>query len=480
MKHNLAKVLGLEEYNEEPNIRVEPTEDEVIQIEQDKFVQEMADHSEATTEALEAIGNAQALASVIARNDSTDKTTYELLKVAVEQLKEKTGVKTESVSLESLDKTSYKTEGLQDIKKTVVAIWEAIKKAFFSLIDKVKNFLKTMFGQNKKTEEKLDQAEEECKEFTEEIKDVPKSPSDSKEYKGDYFTKPTTETATTKVRSAKQAQVKTQVETPPEPVKKTYDFKFSDRVASRIGTSRARNFTASNVVDSLRSQYKELENVVDKIIGLKLDYVAQEFSSASKGYSETDSPAFPSHVSYFADAKIDGIIAGKLGPSVTIFLNSKDTESNDSVKLSWGVVEKRYVRPINPELMEREIFDVLKNMAKLTRKLDDNSKRYAESMGKFFKEQEAIYNGINYDDPKAQRKIEVVKSRLNEFKNAISNLLNVVVKLNQYINGFLDAFSDYNKENLKFFKTLIDEKLSTVGYVSEKDYDEYIDQFKFD
>lgn len=165
MKHNLAKVLGLEEYNQEPNIRVEPTEDEVIQIQQDKFEQEMSDHQETTTEALEAIGNAQALASVIARNDSQDKTAYELLKVAVEQLKEKTGVKTQSVSLESIDKTSYKTEALEDVKKFISKVWEAIKKAFFAMVHKVKDFFKGVFSKSKKLEKEAEEVVDMTDEF---------------------------------------------------------------------------------------------------------------------------------------------------------------------------------------------------------------------------------------------------------------------------------------------------------------------------
>lgn len=187
MKHNLAKVLGMEEYNEEPNIRVEPTEDEVIQIEQDKFVQEMADHSEATAEALEAIGNAHELAQVISRNDSTDKTTYELLKVAVEQLKEKTGVKTQSVSLESLDKTSYKTEALQDIKAFVEKIWEAIKKAFFAMVEKVKAFFKGLFDRNKSIEKEADEIAKDAAELEKEINKAPKTPEQAKNYSSDYF-----------------------------------------------------------------------------------------------------------------------------------------------------------------------------------------------------------------------------------------------------------------------------------------------------
>jgi hypothetical protein len=85
MKHNLSYLLGLEQYNEEPNIRVEPTEDEVMQIKADKLQQDMVEYCQATSDALEAIGNAQALASVISKSNTQDKTAYELLKVAVEQ-----------------------------------------------------------------------------------------------------------------------------------------------------------------------------------------------------------------------------------------------------------------------------------------------------------------------------------------------------------------------------------------------------------
>lgn len=187
MKNNLAKVLGLEEYNQEPNIRVEPTEDEVIEIQQDKFEQEMSDHREATTEALEAIGNAQALASVIARNNSQDKTAYELLKVAVEQLKEKTGVKTQSVSLESLDKGSYKTEALQDIKNFIAKVIKAIKDAFFAMWEKVKAFFKGLFDRNKSIEKEADQIAKDAAELEKEINKAPKTEDQAKNYSSDYF-----------------------------------------------------------------------------------------------------------------------------------------------------------------------------------------------------------------------------------------------------------------------------------------------------
>lgn len=162
MKHNLAKVLGIEQLAEDRAAFI-PTEEQVQQTRAVTFHRYLEDHGQATEAALEAINSANAFSSVIQKNNSTDKVAYELLKIAVEQLKEKTGVVTQGTALESLDPVNYKTEGLQDIKKAVVAIWEAIKKAFFAMVDKIKAFFKGLFDKDKALkkdeEETLKQAE---------------------------------------------------------------------------------------------------------------------------------------------------------------------------------------------------------------------------------------------------------------------------------------------------------------------------------
>lgn len=454
MKNNLAKVLGLEEYNQEPNIRVEPTEDEVIQIQQDNFEQEMSDHQEATTEALEAIGNAQALASVIARNDSQDKTAYELLKVAVEQLKEKTGVKTQSVSLESLDKGSYKTEALEDVKKFISKIWEAIKKAFFAMVDKVKAFVKMLFSSNKKTEDKLDEASKANEEFVKEAKNVPDSPNSNKEYKGDYFKAEKTAPATQAPKAAKQY----------------HQFKPSRAVADMIGTREASAFTASNVSSRIKSLYSKLEDLVDSIISLKLEVIAQEYERQNKDYSQ-GGIAPPSYVSYLKDAKIDRFIDVDLGPDLQVIILATE---NAQVKVGSDFVGNRHVLAIDPEELSGDVFPYLSKITKLTDKLTENSNRYEKSMSAFFKSQEQIYNSIQGDQEQSQGRIETIKSGNEWFKKLVSNLIRITAEIVRYMNSFVSAFSDYSKQNIQHFKISIEQDLNNQYYVSPRDYQEYV------
>lgn len=156
MKHNLAKVLGLEQRIDE-RVTFNPTEDQIQQSQAEEFHQYLDYHKQATEVSLEAVSSAYAFGSVIQKNNSTDKTTYELLKVAVEQLKEKTGVKARSVALESISKANYKTEALEGIKDFIVKVIKAIKDAFFSMVDKVKAFFKTLFDRNKAIEKEADE-----------------------------------------------------------------------------------------------------------------------------------------------------------------------------------------------------------------------------------------------------------------------------------------------------------------------------------
>lgn len=451
MKQNLAKVLGMEEYNEEPNIRVEPTEDEVIQIQQDKFEQEMGDHQEATTEALEAIGNAQALASVISRNNSTDKTTYELLKVAVEQLKEKTGVKTTSVSLEGLDKYSYKTESLQDIKNFIVKVWEAIKKAFFAMVDKVKNFVKSLFDRTKKTEEQLKEAINENKDFVDQA-------SKTKE----TVSKPTAP----EKQPARPAQ------------REKSNFIFTKGASEAIGCKEAKDFTIGIVSSRLVHLYNNLSDLVDAIIKVKLDVIAQDFSNSAKAYTEGNFVA-PNWTTYFAEAKIDRTIGGDLGPGISINLSSTDVQGTKSVKIGKDFVGNRQVRPLNPIKLDDEIYSTLKKYTDLSQKLIKNTERYAASMDEFFKSQESIYNQLDAQDEESQRRVKEIKERLRSFQDAVSNLFRVTNAVDNYILSIPAGFIKYTYENISFFKPMVDEKNKAGLIVEQKDYDEYLQRFDF-
>lgn len=164
MKHNLAKVLGLEQLTDE-RVTFNPSDNEIQEQEVKQFHQYLEDHQQATEVALESVGSAHAFGHVIQKNNSTDKTTYELLKVAVEQLKEKTGVMTQSVSLESLDSLSYKEESLQGVKNFISKVIEAIKKAFIVLVEKVKAFFKGLFDKDKSIQKEEKETIKQSEEF---------------------------------------------------------------------------------------------------------------------------------------------------------------------------------------------------------------------------------------------------------------------------------------------------------------------------
>jgi hypothetical protein len=460
MKRNLAKVLGLEQYNEEPNIRVHPTDDEIIQIQSDNLYRDLADHSQATTEALEAISNAQALASVINKSNTQDKTAYELLKVAVEQLKEKTGVKTTGVALESINELNYKQESLQDVKNFIRQVLAAIKKAFLFMIDKIGEFVKTLLDRNKRAKESLAKAADKNAEYIEEIKRVPDSPNSNKKYSGDYFKSyPEKETASNTTAQKQQ-----------------YTYKFSRKVADAIGTKQASDFTVSTINSGLNFTYKELENLVDSIIDVKLDVIAQEFSNISKAYVNGSSPTAPSWWSYFSDAKLNRTVGGTIGPSIGVSVGTGD----EAIKISKEFVGNRQVMPLNPVELDRETYVILKKYVSLSENLVRNTSRYASSMSKFFKDEEAIYNTLDTQDKSAREKVLLIKEELATFQRVVANLFKITKAVDDYILSIPAGFLDYTEENLRFFKKMVDEKLTTARYINEKDYSDYINQFKFD
>lgn len=163
MKKNLAKVLGMEEYPIIEGNQTHIQELNTLNVEQD-----MDNFNYAASEALEAISNAYELGTVIAMNNSQDTTTYNVLKVAVEQLKKRTGVVSRSVCFEDMNKLNYRAEALQDVKAFIVKTWEAIKKALAVVWEKIKAFFASIFNRSK-------EQKKEVEELKKEIKDLPKS-----------------------------------------------------------------------------------------------------------------------------------------------------------------------------------------------------------------------------------------------------------------------------------------------------------------
>ena len=188
MKKNLAKMLGMEEM-QQPTV-AEPSYEQQADTKIQEIGQVFDQTQYATDVALESIASATQLMNVVADNNSTDKVAYSVLKTAVEQLKERTGVYTSSVALEDLSPLNYKSEGIEDIKKFVAKVWEAIKKALSFVKEKVKEFFAWMFKAKTDVVKQAEEAQKKADELEKELHKAPKNENEAKNYKSDYFVKP--------------------------------------------------------------------------------------------------------------------------------------------------------------------------------------------------------------------------------------------------------------------------------------------------
>ena len=187
-KSNLAKVLGMEDMQQsQSNVIRQPSYEQ----EADQKIQDIGEVFEqtqyATDVALESIVSANRLMSVVANNNSTDKTAYAVLKTAVEQLKERTGVYTTSTALEDLSPLNYKSEGIEDIKKFVAKVWDAIKKALSFVKEKVKEFFAWIFKTKTDVVKQAEEAEKQAEELEKELRKAPKNEQEAKSYSSGYF-----------------------------------------------------------------------------------------------------------------------------------------------------------------------------------------------------------------------------------------------------------------------------------------------------
>lgn len=444
MKTNLAKVLGLEQHTDE-RVTFNPSEDDIQQQEVKEFHQYLEDHQQATEVALEAIGSAHAYGEIIQKNNSTDKTTYELLKVAVEQLKEKTGVVTQGTALESLDPVNYKTEGLQDIKKVVVTIWTAIKKAFFTMVDKVKEFIKSLFGKSAKVKESLDEAQEQSKEFSKEAKAAPKTEGDKRDYNEDYF--------------------KRHSSNPPPP------FSVGKEISQFIGTVNESDFNIKKVSKSIEKFYSDLSDYAHELRMVNLVPLTWRYENTNREFLLGKNSGTPNYDSNFDSSKLSKSVGGFLGPAIT-FTVSEAAIAEVSINYNDPV---RHVQPIDPVEMQEEddIFYYLTKIHKFSEELAGEMKNMENEMTKFFKEQEKHYNGINTDDESARAKIEQIKKNNNQFLQLSKGVLMLKSRVVTYAYEFVKAFSNYIKANIAYYKAHMATDLNNKGYVTPMDYEEY-------
>lgn len=479
MKNNLAKVLGLEEYNQEPNIRVEPTEDEVIQIQQDKFVQDMADHSEATTEALEAIGNAQALASVIARNDSQDKTAYELLKVAVEQLKEKTGVKTESVSLENIDKTSYKTEALQDVKNFIVKVWEAIKKAFFSMWDKIKAFFKGLFNRNKSIEKEADEIAKDAAELEKEMNKAPKTEEQAKNYSSDYFGIKKNYFEETKGGGALALGYT------PGTTNKTNvggfktsdkDVDYSDNEYDRLpgakgdGEASQRNFFSSEVISLLGVPKKANSSDIETSLfdfRRKIREVYVEIINQINKFDPEDIRVTGSLEVKKPEAKDEVLLSGKFPIGKYGYeLKIKDSKLDITFKIASD--KQQYELPYTaPWTIREKHVAFISDLTRIAAAQEGTINKLMERKKKFIEHAERMIEKYPEDYEDKQGEIKAMRDAFKESMVFVQSCISAQVKLSAFVQKTCSAILLYMRQSINNIRRRLGHLIEKDGYIRD-------------
>ena len=457
MKQNLAKVLGMEEHNQRTQSL--PSEEQLLQQSQTDMEQYLEGHQQATEVALEAIGNAQALAGVIACNDSTDKTTYELLKVAVEQLKEKTGVVTQSTALESIDRHNYKTEALQDVKEFIKKVWEAIKKAFFAMVDRVKAFFKGLLDRSKVIEKKAEEVKEDIKEFESELNKAPKKPEDAKNYNSSYF----------------DVNVKRPAEPGSASAKKTPEVKPKDPVNDVI-------------VEEIQGDYSEK---IKKLIGVTGDEKDNKhgFVSLLQAYTNSFS-------SYFSDIRsetsvrvvdypsiVDGKVEHGTQDNKSIFdtgnLLDKEPKMRDfrlgAYSYGLGIKDKKLIYIIDYD-SDKELFinftpirsinnNVLPIPGELLKLVKEQNDAIAASLAKRaekFEKSIESYELQNID----QETLAIYRREFTAYLAYLQSAVTAISTLSKYTLTVADAISEYAKETLELAKKNVGKVIRVHGYVN--------------
>lgn len=442
MKHNLAKVLGLEQLTDE-RVTFNPSQDEIEQTQVKEFHQYLEDHQQATDVALEAISSAHAYGQIIQKNNSTDKTTYELLKVAVEQLKEKTGVYTQGMALESTSSISYKQESLQDIKDFIKKVWEAIKKAFFAMINKVKAFVESLFDKSKKTKQTLDEAKDAAEEFSKEVKNAPKTEKEGGDYDSQYF------------KNSKESPA----------------FIVDEKISQYIGTEKKSDFTFDKVSEKIGDFYDELADYVHELKMINLYGLLLKYTNGNRDYLYQRSKSTPSHTDSIDNSKFNKELGGALGPAIKITFDDT-AETSIDIQFKEAI---RYVAPINPLEMEvdDDIFHYLMKIQKLSEDLLKDIRRIEPEMNEFFKEQQTTYDYIKSDDTTALERVKEIKANNERFLGAARGVFLLKTRLNAHMEDFVKCFSDYIKENISYYKAHIAADLKSKNYVEPKDFEKY-------
>ena len=447
MKQNLAKVLGMEEHAQQ--VPAVLSEEQKLQQSQTDMEQYLEGHQQATEVALEAIGNAQEFAYVIGKNNSQDKATYELLKVAVEQLKEKTGVYAQSTALESIDRHNYKTEALQDVKEFIKKVWEAIKKAFFSMVDKVKAFFKTRFTFGKKVEVKVRTAQDDIEEFEKELKK-----------QGEAFVRDFEAAAEKAMDKAKETLAKKSEELKKSRTVPEFEDTYSEKIKRFIGipmkNKGKKTYTAiADLSTSIQILHSELKSTY-------ADYTLEP------PYMDKSGRATPP--SQWRDLKDEVRWKNKFNTGVyscTLSIKDKkvllelNDDGQDEFYLGYTSTShsKEYILPISKELIElanesdKAIMGYLDKISKDVNKYDSvtESKKGADDY-EFAKEQ-----------------LDEYKRYFSSYQQYIQSCVAAIGNLSKFTLQVADAVVEYVNETIEISKTITSKMIKVNGQVEMVD-----------
>lgn len=529
MKHNLAKVLGLEQLTDE-RVTFNPSQEQIEQMQSEEFHQYLEDHQQATEVALEAIGSAHAFGAIIQKNNSTDKTTYELLKVAVEQLKEKTGVVTQKVALENADALNYKQESLQDIKNFIIKVMQAIKKAFFAMVDKIKAFFKGLFGKAQKVEESTDELLKLAEGLLNEISKAPRSkgsgvsekfePSDNlKEvfdnpessklkkqvalrfiiYKGDVsaqraksalgwaeskssdiFDEYKTSTYYGPISENKSDWNSDYFDTQTEYLAVNFSkkrFLHLIEVKDYLKSNKAEGFSNKNELsDKLKSYFGNVATEKMSVNDRFKRFEDQISKISTEVHSVADSLKLPEikNDGYFntANNKLDDkeIMKGSL------FIESRSFEltiQNKKLEISIGQMNQndseKELAPASFDDIKSKFIPYITSSKKLieeyTRKLENKLKEMRESLKKT---DSFIEQSASHFDGK-QDGIKSFRDEMTESISFIQSCIAVHAKLSGYVLNVLQVFSEYLIDSINYVKKVLDKQISEHGYLQNPD-----------
>ena len=451
MKKNLAKVLGMEEFDQAS--APAPSEDQVVQQQIEELSQHIQQTNEATDVALESIGNALQLQSIIEQNNSTDKTTYDVLRVAVEQLKERTGVYTSSVSLEDISPLNYRTEGIEDIKKFAVKVWETIKKALAAMWEKIKGFFNTLFDKEKIVKKEAEEAVKEAEEFEKEEADLPKNEQQSNSYKSDYFTKSkplelgyTPNTPNTV--NVKEDKGFNTGEKQPKNSNKVYgdlakekvsNFKYSKIVVRFLGTNRLYDSVITDIKDQLKKLFNEDMLDVSEMLKI-LEKVEKD------------------------DFRLDNVSIGKITPAMG--------KQSILVKVEENRAKVEFVDLNNPDHLRLHkpgwIYEnLLKHVNDCFNILNGYEKKYLSDQNKVSQEIDKLRKSIDHNVDYNQEKYHQIQVNINRFISYISSFAIVFAEIKKYMIGLTKAITTLLRETLTFYKVHYANELNSKGFITQ-------------